>query len=414
MKKRNGSGSRRLVEMTAKFQDSQHQLIDTLSKKGMIAATELKRLSSAVDRAVSQKRSSDVLDTATLLHERVVQALDTSIDDVPEQREAREIEVLGALVALVQSTGDHRTIFDRSLTLLQGAIPFQNGTLFLYDRTEQELEPVAIVGQRVDLIGGVRFEKGAGLSGWVAKKKQPILISELARPPRPDEPAIRSFLSMPLVVQGEMIGVLNLGHATPRTFDEVHQRFVGLFGAILAGVLERALTERELRRQTVCDRLTGVYGRRHFQERLDAEIERARRHYQHFSLLFLDVDDLDSFNTRYGHQAGDRVLIEVSKVLQRWCRASDIVARYGGEEFVVLMPQTDPDEAGIAAERLRRAIETHTFPQKRRVTVSVGAAAFPGDADTDLDLLAKAEQALFMAKKDGRNRALAFSALAMH
>ena len=94
MKKRNGSGSRRLVEMTLKFQKSQHKLLETLHQKGMIASTELKRLSTSVDRSVSQKRSSDVLSTATLIHTRVTQALDRSVQDVPEQREAREIEIL--------------------------------------------------------------------------------------------------------------------------------------------------------------------------------------------------------------------------------------------------------------------------------------------------------------------------------
>jgi diguanylate cyclase (GGDEF)-like protein len=211
-----------------------------------------------------------------------------------------------------------------------------------------------------------------------------------------------------------MIGVLNLGHSQPRMFEEDHLRFVGLAGSVVAGALERVLTEREVRRQAVCDRLTGLYSRRHFLERLSGEIERARRHYQPFSLLSIDVDNLDQFNQRYGNPAGDRVLQEIGKVLARWSRSSDIVSRYGGEEFAILMPATSAEEASLAAERLRRGIETHTFPQKRRITVSLGAASFPEDADTDHDLIAKAEQALFMAKKDGRNRAMAFHALAVH
>jgi diguanylate cyclase (GGDEF)-like protein len=217
-----------------------------------------------------------------------------------------------------------------------------------------------------------------------------------------------------MVVQGTMIGVLNLSHSRPRAFSEDDLRLLRLYGGLLAAALERQLTERHLRRQAVCDRLTGLYGRRHFLERLSTEVERARRSYDPFSLLFIDVDDLESFNNRYGHQAGDRVLVEIGKVLGRWCRTSDIVARYAGEEFVILMPATNSEEAALAAERLRKCIEGHGFPQKRRITVSLGAAAFPEDAENDLDLIAKAEQALYMAKRNGRNQALAFHALAVH
>lgn len=414
MKKRNGSGSRRLVEMTVQFQESQHDLLRTLEQKGLIGTSEQKRMGSAVDRAVAQKRSSDVLSTATLIHGRIMKALDESIEDMPEQREAREIEVLAKLATTVQTTTDERELFKKVMALVQTAVPYENGTLFLFDREEDRLDAMTTVGQRVDLIDGVQFDMGSGLSAWVAKKKKPILITELARPGRPGEAALRSFLSMPLVVQGTMIGVLNLGHSEPRKFDEDHLRFVGLAGSVVAGALERVLTEREVRRQAVCDRLTGLYNRRHFLERLSGEIERARRHYQPFSLLSIDVDNLDQFNQRYGNPAGDRVLQEIAKVLARWSRSSDIVSRYGGEEFAILMPATSAEEASMAAERLRRSIETHTFPQKRRITVSLGAASFPEDADTDLDLIAKAEQALFMAKKDGRNRAVAFHALAVH
>jgi len=322
--------------------------------------------------------------------------------------------VLAQLVAAVQTQKDEQALFDTSLSLLKTALPYQNGTLCLFDREEDRLEAVATDGAQVDLIDGVQFDMGSGLSAWVAKKKKPILISELARGGRPGQPNIRSFLSMPIVVGGHMIGVLNLSHERPRMFDEQHLRFVGLFGSVVAAALERVLTAREIKRQAVSDRLTGLYNRRHFQERLSAALERARRHYQPFGLITIDVDNLDQFNQKYGNPAGDRVLVEISKVLGRWCRSSDIVSRYGGEEFAILMPATNAEEAAIAAERLRRSIETHTFPQKRRITVSVGAASFPEDADNDLDLIAKAEQALFMAKKDGRNRAIAFQALAVH
>lgn len=414
MKKRNGSGSRRLVEMTTKFQKSQHALLDTLFNKGLIAAGELRRMSGAVDRSVAQKRSSDVLSTATLINTRTMQALDRSIDDAPEQREAKEVDALLAITAAVHGAGADPEFFTKVMELLKKTIGYEDGTIFLYDAEVNRLEPIVTSGKQVDLIGGVEFDMGAGLSAWVAKKKKPILISELARGVKDDGPLISSFISVPLVVRGEMIGVVNLSHSKPRAFDENDVRFVRLFAQAVSAPLMRLLSKRDVERQAVCDRLTGIYNRRHFQERLGSELERARRLFQPLSLLFVDIDNFSAFNSRYGNTAGDKALVEVSKVLQKWCRSTDLVGRYGGEEFVILMPSTSSEEVSAAAERLRKAIEAHPFPQKRRVTVSLGAAAYPEDADTDIDLIAKAEQALYMAKKNGRNRAVTFHALAMH
>jgi diguanylate cyclase (GGDEF)-like protein len=414
MKKRNGSGSRRLVEMTSKFQKSQHVLLQTLHEKGMIAATELSRMTTAVERAVAQKRSSDVLSTAVLIHNRVIQALDESVEDAPEKREAQEIEALIQLSAVLHSNADDREVCQKALDILQKVIPFESGTVFLFDNEDARLDPVAIKGQRVDLIDRVQFDLGLGLSAWVAKKKKPILITELARGHRPGEPDICSFVSNPMIVQGELVGVINLSHPEARKFDEDDLRLLRLFGGQLVSALERTLHRREVKRQSVRDRLTGLYNRRHFQERLTVELERAHRNYQPVSLLYLDVDEFESFNQRYGYQAGDRVLTDIAKVLQKTCRAADLIARHGGEEFVVLLPSTSAEEAEVAGERIRKAIETHVFPQKRKITVSLGAAAYPEDADGHLDLVAKAEQALFMAKKSGPNRSMTFQALAVH
>ncbi len=414
MKKRNGSGSRRLVEMTTKFQKSQHRLLETLGRKGFVTSRDLTRLAGAIDRAVAQKRSSDVLATAVTMNNRVNQALTKSVEDAPERREAKEIELLLGLKTLVESASEDGELYAKVLAMLQKAVGSENGTLFLVDREEQRLEAVATCGSHVDLIDDVRFDFGFGFSAWVAKKKKPILISELGRVGREGSAEVRSFLSVPIVVQREMIGVINLSHSKARAFDEDALRVVGLFGSVIAGSLQRIQVKNENRRQSVSDRLTGLYSRRHFQERLPQEIDRARRSYSQLSLVLVDVDGLASFNTRYGHPAGDRVLVEIAKELRRATRTSDMLARFGGEEFAVLLPDAGPDDAAATAERLRKCVESHTFPQKRRVTVSVGAASFPEDAEGDLDLVAKAEQALFLAKKAGRNRSVAFQSVAVH
>jgi diguanylate cyclase (GGDEF)-like protein len=126
------------------------------------------------------------------------------------------------------------------------------------------------------------------------------------------------------------------------------------------------------------------------------------------SLLMIDIDHFKSVNDRYGHPAGDRVLRDVARLLQEGVRTVDTVGRYGGEEFVAILPQTEMADARQLAERLRRAIEAHVVKVPAgeiRVTVSIGVAKYPAVAiATPDDLVRAADQALYRAKEEGRNR----------
>ncbi|MEW5722943.1 MAG: diguanylate cyclase [Thermodesulfobacteriota bacterium] len=158
------------------------------------------------------------------------------------------------------------------------------------------------------------------------------------------------------------------------------------------------------------DELTGLYNRRFFNRILQQEIERARRFEQPVSLMMMDVDHFKAFNDCYGHPAGDEALVELAQVLRATCRTIDHLTRYGGEEFALVLPRSDRRQAQIASERLRRAIEKHAFlgMDDRRLTVSIGTSTFPVDATDGLQLLEKADQAMYEAKSTGRNRIAAF------
>jgi two-component system cell cycle response regulator len=138
-------------------------------------------------------------------------------------------------------------------------------------------------------------------------------------------------------------------------------------------------------------------------------MERVRRYNTTMSLLLIDLDHFKQVNDTHGHLAGDDVLIEVAALLQRVVRAVDIVARYGGEEFVVVLPETGAAGAEAFAERLRELIEEQCFVESRgvpiRLTTSIGVSSFPSfGVDSVEDLLANADQALYRAKSEGRNR----------
>lgn len=159
----------------------------------------------------------------------------------------------------------------------------------------------------------------------------------------------------------------------------------------------------ELERLSVTDSLTGLANHRALMHRLEAETTRYGRTRREFSVLMADVDDFKQYNDAFGHPAGDEVLRKVGAILRDLTRAVDCVARYGGEEFAIIMPETGGVGAAQVAERIRARVAADDFPG-RRVTLSIGVAEFPLDADSPQTIIAAADEALYRAKRAGRDR----------
>lgn len=159
----------------------------------------------------------------------------------------------------------------------------------------------------------------------------------------------------------------------------------------------------ELERLSVTDGLTGLTNHRALMQRLHEEALRSRRNKHPFAVIMADVDHFKQYNDEYGHPQGDIVLKQVAQILQQTTRTVDCVARYGGEEFAVLLPETSIAGALEVAERIRVRVETSNFPG-RRVTLSVGVAEFPRHDDDPQGVIAVADAALYVAKREGRNQ----------
>jgi diguanylate cyclase (GGDEF)-like protein len=156
------------------------------------------------------------------------------------------------------------------------------------------------------------------------------------------------------------------------------------------------------------DPLTGLFNRSYFQAALDREIRRSvRTNRREFALLMLDLDGLKPVNDTYGHQVGDQVIRGVSGVLKRAVRATDTAARYGGDEFAVLLPETNREGALAVAEKLRREAEAWD-ERGARTTVSIGLVVYPYDGETVERLLTQADDALYLAKKRGKNQVVGY------
>lgn len=162
-----------------------------------------------------------------------------------------------------------------------------------------------------------------------------------------------------------------------------------------------------LARLAVTDGLTGVYNHRRFQEAITAELLRSERHKRPMGVLMIDVDFFKKVNDAMGHPAGDELLRRLAEVLSADLRQTDLIARYGGEEFAVVLPETTRSEALQVGERMRLAVEekiNHGTPWPVKVTVSIGVASFPEDGKTAEQIIHAADQAMYVAKRQGRNR----------
>ena len=216
------------------------------------------------------------------------------------------------------------------------------------------------------------------------------------------------FITIPLMIENEIIGVLNLNDNDRGNLNVTDLDYFLNVSEVVAVSISNAQSYEKAERLSVTDGLTGLTNRQQLQALLESEILRCRRYKTPLALVMLDVDYFKSVNDTFGHQEGDEVLIGIASIIKSMCRSHDIAARYGGEEFVLVLPETDGAGARIIAERIREEVEKHSFHHEDRVhslTISCGISEMDEEKNHDhTHLIQIADEALYQAKESGRNR----------
>ncbi len=338
---------------------------------------------------------------------------------VERQKRNRETRLLADLNEWLQSCNSLGELYQMVAEFLGRLLPGCAGSLYIYANSRDVLESAKAWN------GGKMMPAMHPDDCWGLRRGRPYTFGENEidfRCSHVDPSVSGEYCCIPILAHGETIGLLNLEFGSEdeelRKETIAEQRRLGLVCAEqISLAIANVKLRDQLRDQSIRDVLTGLFNRRYMLETCRREFSRAVRAGQNISILSIDVDHFKKYNDNHGHDAGDMVLRAVGDCLENLFRNEDIPCRFGGEEFVVIMPGADGNTALRRAEQLRSKIEDIVvrYLEKNlpRITVSIGVAVFPDAGDNPQVVLKAADEALYRAKEQGRNRVELFGAAAM-
>lgn len=328
-------------------------------------------------------------------------------------KKVTELSTLYDIGKSIHSTLELDKLLNAILEMVGVAMHLKSTAILLADEMTGRLKFMMTKGFPDD-ITDIYFDPGEDGVGWVAKEGRSLLILDAKNDKRfaffkGKKTDVSSFIAVPLISKGWVMGVVCATDPLNNAYSEDEARLFTAVASQIAVAIENARLYEETRKLAITDGLTDLYTPRSFHQSLQIELDRAKRYGNTLSLMMADVDHFKAHNDEFGHPSGDEVLKLIAKILKKHCRSTDIVARYGGEEFAAILINSGIEESRIVAERIRAEIADQNFygnnkrPEVHK-TISIGLAVFPTDAEDKRDLIQKADEALYAAKKSGRNK----------
>lgn len=338
-----------------------------------------------------------------------------------ERRRARQMEVLNNVTSSLVSTLELQPLLEKILTSAVNAIPAATrGALYIYDSDQQKPRVGAVYGIDKVCVGDMVNDAEWNRIANVKTERIPFIINDNVQNDIYSQQDGDSYTSgktnncmiiLPLIHEDKLSGVITLGSDRFNAFSHDDIQIMQVFGTTATAAICNAQLHYEVEQLAVTDALTTLYNRRGFYHLAIAEVNRSLRYPCSLSIIIIDIDFFKRINDKYGHDIGDQVLRLVALLCKTVVRSTDLICRYGGEEFIILLPETDEQQAVDAAERLRVEISDTMIDTSLgmvSVTVSIGVAGlFFGQTEPEkaLELLIKrADRALYTAKMGGRNR----------
>ncbi len=352
-------------------------------------------------------RSKDEVGELAVVFNDMTERLAVTIDELSTSRDQlqRAVRRVGETL---RSTHDMKQILRSIIDMAADALRADVAVLWTMSPGRDELQAMRATGVDLSTLGRVKV--GEGLAGFVAERGASVLLPDEGAPrPTTSEPQLPCAVAVPIYSQERLMGVMTVYRSSEEDPFSSGDLDTVAFLAQQGGVaVENVMLHEEAQRLSITDGLTGVWNRRYFTMQFKQVLATAQRFDRRFSILLLDLAHFQSVNDEHGHQRGDEVLIECAQRVRRVLREVDTFARYGGEEFICLLTETDPEGAVTTAEKILDALRGEPFQVAGgltlEITVSIGAAAFPDHGRTLTGLVEAADQALYRAKNEGRDR----------
>ena len=344
------------------------------------------------------------------------------------EQSSRETEFINQMVDLLQACPNTEEACEVIADQMGRFFPEDSGALYLFHASRNLLDQAASWGPaspdslvfKPDECWGLRRGKMHIIEADSTNVEQPEIDHSLICPHvSPDGPA--DYLCVPLVAQSETLGLLHLRHKEGVADTDDQGNHIKWYGQVkrqriqsITDSLSLSLANLKLRatlkQQSIRDPLTGLYNRRYMEETLDRELLRAARNHEALGVVMLDIDHFKDFNDTFGHQAGDVLLKSLGHFFLSHIRGEDVACRYGGEEFILLLPGSTLEQTRLRAEEMRE--KSHNLNATFRgqslgaITLSFGISVFPDHGTSPEILIQIADQALYRAKSEGRDRVI--------
>ena len=305
---------------------------------------------------------------------------------------------------------DSNELFELSIEFLERSFPDSEFFIFKYDGSNNRF---SVLYNKKSILEEVLFHFGVNIKrkwkeNFIANNKVMLLDREKDTDHTYYEflpNHVRFLLFIPLLKEDKNIQVAVVMFKNNNYVPFINLEYLDIFYKQMNLGLVKINMYEQIQEKSIRDSLTNLYRRTFLEERFDYEIKRCIRENTSMAILMIDIDFFKSYNDKYGHLLGDKVLALVADILTKSLYDTDVIARYGGEEFIVLMPRVNREESIAKAERVRQEIENTQFFDdiEQRVTISIGVSCFPEDGITKDVLIEKADNALYYAKNNGRN-----------
>jgi diguanylate cyclase (GGDEF)-like protein len=372
-----------------------------------------------------QERSDQDI-TAALAHEDDKTKLILKRKELERDKISAELSIIQRETSALYQLNHAMTVsielsalFDRVLQVLNEILSCDHLVLLVHNQGDSVLEVVRTTGIDANALSKVRFTFNQGVTGEAAQSQRMIYVKNIDE----DERNLSyhglvvtrgSMLSVPLVVKGRLVGVINLHKRQVEAFSASEQKLIQAVANQTAVTIYITQLLEKSRNLSLTDELTGLSNRRYFQEILKREVAQARRFSSIFSIIMCDIDGFKQHKSNLGNLQTDALLRQVGKSFLKNTRGIDLVSRFGNDQFIILLPKTDKEGGVATAEKLRKRIVEEDFSRQInpdlsiKVTLSFGVTEFPNDSKNIYELLSLADSALFAAKQNGCNCTVAW------